>query len=143
MSTTDAKRIPIREGLLAGPLDDLDRVSLCGSRCAACGEVSLGASEVCPNCGGRDVEVLSLSRAGTLWTYTVVRHKPPGNYQGPDPFEPFGLGLVELPEGIRVLSRVEAAPEQLKIGMPLKFDPYVLRKDEAGAEVVAFGFSPA
>lgn len=138
-----AARRPIREGLLAGALDDLANLALSGSRCKGCGETSLGVSAVCPNCGGEDVSTLALSREGTLWTYTVVRHKPPGNYHGPDPFQPFGLGLVDLPEGIRVLSRVEAEPDQLQIGMPLRFRPFVLRTDEAGAEVVAFSFDPA
>ena len=56
---------------------------------------------------------------------------------------PFGLGLVELPDGIRVLSPIDAPPEQLQIGMPLQFHPYVLRTDEGGAEIVAFSFQPA
>ncbi len=142
MALDKAARKPIRDGLLAGALEDLDQVSLYGSHCPSCGETSLGANDVCPNCGGASVSRTPLSRSGTLWTYTVVRHKPPGNYQGPDPFKPFGLGLVELPDGIRVLSPIDAPPEQLRIGMPLQFHPYVLRTDEGGAEIVAFSFQP-
>ncbi len=136
-------RKPVREGLFAGSLSDLDQVALCGSRCRDCGETTLGENAVCPNCGGGEVATLPLSRDGVLWTATVVRHKPPGNYHGPDPFVPFGMGLVELADGIRVLSRIDADPGELRIGMPLRFHPYVLRKDEAGAEVVAFSFAPA
>jgi uncharacterized OB-fold protein len=136
-------RKPIRDGLLAGPLDDLDNVRLRGSRCNDCNETTLGASAACPNCGGSDLVDVSLGSDGTLWTHTIVRHRPPGNYHGPDPFAPFALGLVELPEGIRVMSRVEADPDQLAIGMPVRFRPYVLRRDEAGAEIVAFSFNPA
>lgn len=138
-----ASRKPIRDGLFVGALRDLSDVALCGSRCRACGETTLGENAVCPNCGGDELTTLPLGRDGVLWTCTVVRHKPPGNYHGPDPFVPFGMGLVELSEGIRVLSRVDAEPDELRIGMPLRFRPYILRKDEAGAEIVAFSFAPA
>ncbi|HTI66336.1 MAG TPA: OB-fold domain-containing protein [Caulobacteraceae bacterium] len=139
----DSGRRPIREGLLTGPLDDLSQVHLCGSRCAACGETSLGTSDICPNCGGTEVTPKALSDLGSLWTYTVVRHKPPGAYHGPDPFQPFALGLVELADGLRVMAPVEADIDSLAIGMPLHIRPYVLRTDEAGREVVAFTYRPA
>ncbi len=76
-----------------------------------------------------------------LWTYTIVRHRPPGDYRGPEPFEPFGLGLVELPEGVRVMSPIRCVPGALTIGMSLTFVPYV-RVDPDGAEVVVFAFEP-
>lgn len=141
METNPSARIPIREGLLTTPLDDLGKVRLQGSRCSNCGETTLGMSTACPNCGRETVSALPLSGRGTLWTYTVVRHKPPGNYQGPDPFVPFGMGLVELPEGLRVLSPIDCPIEKLKIGLPLEFVAGV----QAGStkpEVVAFTFAP-
>jgi uncharacterized OB-fold protein len=141
--TNDGGRRAIREGLLTGPLEDLDQVHLCGSVCAACGETSLGTSEICPNCGGTDVAPKALWDEGSLWTYTVVRHRPPGAYYGPDPFQPFAIGLVELPDGLRVMAPVEGDLDALKIGMPLRIRPYVLRTDEAGREVVAFAYRPA
>jgi uncharacterized OB-fold protein len=76
-----------------------------------------------------------------LWTFTVVRHRPPGNYKGPEPFSPFGMGLVELPEGVRVLSPIDCDIGQLKIGLELQFKPYA-RKEADGHEVVAFAFEP-
>ena len=109
MALGKAARKLIRDGLLASALGALDQVSLCGSHCPSCGETSLGANDVCPNCDGASVSRTPLSRSGTLWTYTVVRHKPPGNYQGPDPFMPFGLGLVELPVGASHLGQLVGA----------------------------------
>jgi uncharacterized OB-fold protein len=61
----------------------------------------------------------------------------------PEPFRPFAMGLVDLPDGLKVLTRVEVEPDAIRIGMPLKFHPFVLRWDEAGAEVVAFDFQAA
>jgi uncharacterized OB-fold protein len=134
-------RVPIREGLLSGPLSRLDDVRLAGGKCVTCGETSLGKASVCPNCGRDTVHEVALSNRGVLWSYTVVRHKPPGNYRGPEPFVPFGLGLVELPEGLRVLSPIECSIDQLKFGLELRFKPY-LRRDPA-CDVVAFAFEPA
>ncbi len=135
------QRVPVREGLFSGPLSDLGRLALAGCRCTSCGETSLGTKTVCPNCGQETVSDVALGQRGILWTYTVVRHKPPGNYKGPEPFAPFGLGLVELPEGVRVMAPIHCDIARLKIGLPLQFHPYV-RQDE-DREVVAFSFEPA
>jgi hypothetical protein len=83
-----------------------------------------------------------LSRRGKLWTYTVIRHRPPGDYKGADPFVPFGLGLVELPEGIRVLSPLDCALDKLKIGMDLELEVFPYFRDQEGKEVMAFKFKP-
>jgi uncharacterized OB-fold protein len=134
---------PILEGLLTEPLSDLSKVHVGGSRCSTCGETSLGAKDICPNCGQDTVKHIPLSDDGTLWTYTVVRHKPPGAYYGPDPFKPFGLGLVELPDGLRIMAPIDGDPDSFSIGMKLKLRPYILRTDEAGRDVVAFSYAPA
>jgi len=134
------KLIPIKDGLLTGPLDQLDSVHLAGSRCASCAETSLGTNSACPNCGADDLTHVALGDSGTLFTYTIVRHRPPGAYQGPADFKPFGLGLVELDGVIRVMAPLRPAIEDLKIGMPLKFVPYVLRTNENDEEVVAFAY---
>jgi uncharacterized OB-fold protein len=89
-----------------------------------------------------NLEEIPLSRRGKLWTYTVIRHKPPGDYRGPDPFVPFGLGLVEIPEGIRVLSPIYCQLEKIKIGMDLEMEVYPLYTDENQNEVMAFRFRP-
>jgi uncharacterized OB-fold protein len=138
-ATTD--RTPIRDGLLTGALSNLDEVRLVGSRCSECGETSLARAKVCANCGKATITELPLSNHGVLWTYTVVRHRPPGDYKGPDPFVPFGMGLVELPEGLRVLSPVHCDVSQLKIGLEVRFRP-VIRKNSEGREIVSFTFEP-
>lgn len=139
--TAETQRVPIRQGLLTGSLMDLETVRLAGSHCGTCGETSLGWQMACPNCGRETVRHIALSPRGTLWTYTVVRHRPPGDYRGPDPFVPFGMGLVELADGLRVLSPINAEVEQLTIGMALRLAPYV-RHEKDGREVVAFTFEP-
>jgi uncharacterized protein len=139
--TSQKPRIAIKEGLLSGPLDDLDQVHLCGSRCGLCSEMSLGTQEICPNCGGDAVSQVELGDEGILYTYTIIRHRPPGNYQGPTDFKPFGLGLVEVDGVIRIMAPLLPAPEELRIGMPLRFHSYVLRCNESGTEVIGFSYT--
>lgn len=133
------KRVPIREKLLTAPLTHLEKVQLLGSRCRDCGEVGLGEVGSCQNCAGENMEVIPLSRNGTLWTYTVIRNRPPGEFKGK---VPMGEGLVELPEGIRVKSPIGGDVEALEIGMDLEFVAYELYKNEAGEAVIAFRFDP-
>lgn len=129
----------IREGLMLNIGAPLDKVRLAGTRCSACGETTLGDLSHCPNCGSGKVTGLPLSLRGSVWSYTVARHKPPGNYRGPEPFQPFGIALVELPEGLRMMTRIDGDVDALKVGLPVEFTPY-LRHDEDGSIVVAFTF---
>ena len=135
------KRVAVREDVLTKPLADLDQVRLVGSAFGHCRETFLGKAAVCPNCGREGPTARPLSRRGTLWTYTVVRHKPPGDYRGPAPFVPFGLGLVELPEGLRVLAPIACDLAELQIGLDLEFRAFV-RPGSQDPEVVSFHFVP-
>ncbi len=139
-TTATEGRTALRDGLLSGPLEHLEDVRLTGSQCSGCGEVSLGQTQLCPNCGRDSVKPISLARDGMLWSYTIIRHRPPGDYAGKDPFEPFGLGLIELPDGLRVLSPIEGDIASLKIGMKLTFKAYA-RPTQTG-ERVLFTFAP-
>lgn len=135
----EKKRIPIRERLLSSPLSPLEDVRLLGSKCKNCGEVNLGEVSSCQNCAGEDLVVIPLSQYGKLWTFTVIRNRPPGDFKGK---VPMGEGLVELPEGIRVKSPLGGDIEKLEIGMDLKFTAYPLYENENGEEVIAFRFDP-
>ncbi|MBB3041880.1 Zn-ribbon domain-containing OB-fold protein [Nocardioides soli] len=83
--------------------------TLLGSRCTACGTVFFPpTSGFCrnPACAGEEFEENTLSRRGTVWSYTDAQYQPPPPYQAPDPFVPFALAAVELPEGLVVLGQV-------------------------------------
>ncbi|MGW0711522.1 Zn-ribbon domain-containing OB-fold protein [Streptomyces sp. NPDC002643] len=75
----------------------------------------------CPRCGGL-AQPVDLSRAGTLWTWTVQRYAPKSPpYAVPEGgFRPFTVGYVELPEGVRILAVLDGVrPEDTRIGMPV------------------------
>ena len=70
----------------------------------------------------KDIEPYALSRTGTLWSWTRQDFKPKLPYSGPDIFEPYLLGYVELPGEVIVETRiVEARLEDLKLGMAMEF----------------------
>ncbi|MEW2403612.1 OB-fold domain-containing protein [Streptomyces sp. NPDC046862] len=106
----------------AGPLTGaVSGRELRGSRCARCAVTVYPADTACPRCGGPAVPVV-LSGAGTLWTWTVQRYAPKSPpYEAPgEGFQPFAVGYVELPEGVRILAVLHGmSPEDLRIGIPV------------------------
>lgn len=68
------------------------------------------------------VEPVALSRKGTLWSWTTQGFEPKEPYSGPQPFQPFLIGYVELPGEVIVETRiVDAEAADLVIGMPMTF----------------------
>jgi uncharacterized OB-fold protein len=80
-----------------------------------------------------------LSPSGVLWAWTAVTAAPPG-YRGE---VPFGFGVVELPEGVRVLARLtESDPSRLQAGQPMGLVVVPLHIDDGGRSVTTFAFAP-
>ncbi len=144
MAASGGQRVPIREGLFTWPSE---QPQLIASRCVACGEVTFPRQDSCPSCTERGSEEILLSRRGTLWTWTVQRFPPPSPpYIGPadrESFVPFGVGYVELPEGIRVEGRLTVNdPARLEIGMEMELVVENFIDDEKGNPRVTFAFQP-
>lgn len=112
----EKKQVPVEAGLFTWPSSE---PRLIGSRCKSCGTYSFPKSYTCPNpdCDAKDVEEVLLARRGKLASYTIQRYNPPLFKM--EPFRPFAIGLVELPEGINVLGMLTTT-ENLKMGMDLE-----------------------
>lgn len=84
--------------------------ALVGSRCTTCTTVFFPPTDgFCrnPACQGEEFEGVELSRRGRIWSYTDAQYQPPPPYIArTDPYEPFTLAAVELPEGLVVLGQV-------------------------------------
>ncbi len=92
-------------------------------------------AEVCPFSGAADVEPRTLSSTGALWAWTAVTAPPPG-YSGP---VPYGFGVVELPEGIRVVTRItESNPGALRAGQPMVLVLDTVATDDGERSIYAF-----
>jgi uncharacterized OB-fold protein len=134
--------VPIDAGLYAG---DPDAPQLIGSRCNDCGEVAFPKQDGCPSCTGAATEEILLARRGTLWTFTIQHFPPPvPPFKGdPESFEPFGVGYVELPEGLRVEGRLtECDPDRLAIGMEMEVVLEKFMDSDDGDEIMTFAFRP-
>jgi uncharacterized OB-fold protein len=141
VSQTNENQIPIAEGLFTWPSA---APQLIASRCQSCGEVAFPKQSGCPNCAGDSTEEVLLAGRGKLWTWTIQHFPPPHPYAGDlDAFVPFGVGYVELPEGIRVEGRLtESDPEKLAIGMDMELVVEKFAEGEDGAERMSFAFQP-
>jgi uncharacterized OB-fold protein len=120
---------------------------LIGAKCPECAAVTFPAQDACPRCGGLGMERHLLPRRGTLWTWTTQEFLPKEPYAGgetPETFRPYGVGLVQLGDEVRVEARLtEADPGKLEFGMDVELVVIPFRVDEDGTEVVTFAFQPA
>src|SRR5271165_4142056 len=135
-------RVKVREGLFTDPDPEsaVDAApALLGSRCANCGNFLFPRVDGCTYCATEGPDPVELSGAGTLWAWTAVTAPPPG-YRGE---VPFGVGVVELPEGVRVITRLtEGDPAALEAGQPMELRIVTLHRDEEGNDVVTSAFAP-
>ncbi|MFN8217848.1 MAG: Zn-ribbon domain-containing OB-fold protein [Solirubrobacterales bacterium] len=111
-----------------------DPPTLLGSRCRNCGAIRFPSNAVCANCQHADGETVELSRRGVVYTYTIVHAAPPG-YQGE---VPYALGVVELPEGLRVGSTLLADDlEAIDVGDPCELELFEIPGEPP---IINFGF---
>lgn len=123
-----------------------DNPQLIGSKCADCDATTFPVQQRCPRCSGANMSDLLLPRRGTLVSWTTQGFPPGPPYAGPTgkAFIPFGVGLVQLGDMIRVEGRLtESDPEKLQFGMDVELTMLPFTTDDEGNEVVTFAFAPA
>ena len=88
-----------------------------------------------------------LPTRGTLWTWTTQEFLPKEPYAGgetPETFKPYGVGLVQLGDEVRVEGRLTTAdPEVLQFGMEVELAIVPFREEADGTEVLVYAFAPA
>ena len=115
---------------------------LLGTRCTTCGNVLFPRGEgFCrnPECRGREVEEVELSRTGTVWSYTDAQYQPPAPYvPATDPYVPFALAAVELPEGLVVLGQLADGfgVADVQVGDEVELVVETLHADETGERTI-------
>jgi uncharacterized protein len=128
--------VPIADGLFSWPSGD---PRLLGGRCADCGAVAFPRPPSCSRCTSDRIEEHQLARSGTLWSWTVQRFQPKEPYLGPEPFEPYGVGYIDLAGEVIVESRLTTAdPDELEIGQPMELVVVPLTDEH-----LTFAFRPA
>ncbi|KPM52208.1 DNA-binding protein [Frankia sp. R43] len=123
-----------------------DTPQLIGSRCGDCAATTFPAQSRCPRCGRSSMAELLLPRRGRLVAWTTQGFVPKLPYAGSDKadgFTPFGVGLVQLDDVIRVESRLtENDPAKLAFDMEMELSIVPFYVDDAGDEVMTFAFAP-
>jgi uncharacterized OB-fold protein len=122
-----------------------DNPQLIGSRCGDCAATTFPVQELCPRCSGSAMSEHLLPRSGTLVAWTTQGFPPGAPYAGPtgDDFVPFGVGLVQLGDVIRVEGRLtENDPAKLMFGQQVELTMIPFTTDADGNEIVTFAFQP-
>ena len=118
---------------------------LLGSKCTGCGTPYFPRSAAChnPACETPRIEDAAFGPHGTLWSFAVQYYAPPAPVKYDEPFAPFAIGVVDLPEGLRVLGRLSVDDlKQIKIGMALELVIERLCGGTDGGEVTTWKFRP-
>jgi uncharacterized OB-fold protein len=116
--------------------------ALVGSRCTTCGSTFFPrTSGFCrnPRCDGEEFDDAELSRRGRVWSYTDAQYQPPPPYiPATDPYVPFALAAVELPEGLVVLGQVADGygVGDLEVGREVELVVETLYTDESGDRTI-------
>ncbi|MGW2329950.1 bifunctional MaoC family dehydratase N-terminal/OB-fold nucleic acid binding domain-containing protein [Streptomyces sp. NPDC001700] len=93
-------------------------------RCTGCGTLRFPWLPGCGGCGSPEWDTVAASGAGTVFSYVVMHHPP---FPAFDP--PYAVGLIELAEGVRIVSNITGVPyEEVRIGMPVELE--FLRADD-------------
>ena len=80
---------------------------------------------------------------GTLWSYAIQNYPPPPPVLSPQPYEPYGVGLVDMPGGLRVLGRLSTPePMAVEVGCRVELVLEALTRNEAGEDVISWQFKP-
>lgn len=106
-------------------------------RCKGCGTLRHPPRPMCPHCRSLEWEAVESSGRGTVYSY-VMPHEPRFPF-----FEyPYVVALVELEEGIRVVSNLtDIDPTDVTVGMPVEV--YFQSFDAAGEDLVLHQFRPS
>ena len=134
--------VPLHESLFTWPSET---PQLIGSRCIACGEVMFPKKSYCrnPDCKTGETEVVLLSRRGKLYSFTVVTTTPPPPFDIIHNTAPYGLGLIEMPEGVMVLGLLTTCDtEQLLPGRAMEMIIDKMYTNDEGNDVVTYKFKP-
>jgi uncharacterized protein len=93
-------------------------------KCSSCGLLRHPPGPACPRCHCLEWEATEVTGRGTLYSYTIVHHPLPPGFD-----EPAVVVLVDLEEGVRVVSNMSASDARApRIGEPL--EAYFVRQDE-------------
>jgi uncharacterized OB-fold protein len=118
MRTWTRPTVPVESGETKPYWDAARRGELLIQRCRDCQKYQYHYRAFCSHCWFGAIEDVVASGRGTVWSFTVIhRNRTPGFLED----VPYVVALVELEEGIKVLSNiVDVDPAKVAIGDPVE-----------------------
>jgi uncharacterized OB-fold protein len=114
-------------------------VVLLGHRCHVCGTPGFPRRDTCGTCGSEAPDEVELGRSGGVLTgWTQVTAAPPG-YEG---VVPYGFGIVDLDDGIRVLGRLLGDVAAFEHGQRMVCVTEQVAHDDDGSPLLVWAFAP-
>ncbi len=120
-----------------------DGVHIRSARCGTCGTYFFPEyhSQHRPGCTREGVEKVLLNKKGKLASYTIQYYMCPPPFKTAEKITPYGLALVEFPEGIQVAGLITNTDlETLKLGLEMETTTFTLYQNEDGQDVVTWAF---
>ena len=130
-----AGRIPMVDYLVL----DEKQPHLVANTCTTCGAQYFDRRNGCAKCGGTEFTKTSLGTEGKVRGYTIVHRAAPGVPV------PYVSAVIDLDGGGSVKANVvdvEATPEKVPLGLPVRLVTFPVGTDDEGTEAVGFGFAP-
>lgn len=86
-------------------------------KCNSCGAYHFYPRDFCPKCFSSHVDWVRTNGRGIIYSFTIC-HRPAGGFEND---APYNIALIELDEGVRMMSTVVDCPNaDLRIGMPVE-----------------------
>src|SRR5262249_11618923 len=96
--------------------EGLKRNEILIQRCKSCERLRHPPEPMCPHCRPLARDTVRASGRGTIYSFVVMHYPPIPAFDSPNP-----IALIELDEGVRVVSNVIGVPrERLAIGLPVE-----------------------
>ncbi|MFK7830643.1 MAG: Zn-ribbon domain-containing OB-fold protein [Congregibacter sp.] len=106
---------PVRNSFSEPWFDACNRGRLLLQRCDSCTKYQFYPRILCTHCGAGTPAWAEVSGAGTVASFSIVRHAISKGYSAP-----YVVGLIQLAEGPRLMSNiVDGDLDALSIGMPV------------------------
>lgn len=113
----NGKPLPLMQGLTREFYEWCRRGELRFQRCLGCREWRHVPREMCPACGSSAWEWARSKGRGRVFTWTVVARAAHPAFTTDVPYAP---AVIEMEEGVRLLSQVDCPPDELSIDMPVE-----------------------
>lgn len=87
-------------------------------RCGACAALRFPWLPGCGACGSPEWTPVEVSGDGTVYSYVVMHHPPFPAFE-----PPYAVALIELAEGVRMISNVVGVPPgEIRVGLPVRVE---------------------